>query len=119
MLKFNAKPIFAARGIDKPNWFLRKRGFTANTASRVVTGKLKELNFKRLEELCLWLNCLPHDLLEWAPDEGVSNPGKYELSALIREKKIVVLSEELKGLPLAKLEEIHKFIEEKKKESMQ
>ena len=119
MLKLNAAPIFAASSIDKPNAFLRNNGFTANTASDVVTGKVKVLNLKRLEELCLLLNCCPHDLLEWVPDTKITEPKKFELSALIKEKKVVVLSEELRGLPLSKLDEIHKFIEEKKKESMQ
>lgn len=116
MLKLSAAPIFAARSIDKPNAFLRNNGFTANTASDVVTGKVKVLNLKRLEELCLMLNCCPHDLLEWVPDANVSEPKKFELNALIKEQKVVVLSEELRGLPLSKLNEIHRFIEEKKKE---
>jgi ABC-type Na+ transport system ATPase subunit NatA len=38
---------------------------------------------------------------------------------LIRERKVVILSEELKGLPLDKLEEIHRFIEEKKREGVE
>lgn len=116
MLKLNAKPIFAARGIVKPNAFLRSNGFTANTASDIVVGKVKVLNLKRLEVLCLLLNCTPHDLLEWAPDANITETKKFELSNLIKEKKVVVLSEELRGLPLNKIDEIHRFIEEKKKE---
>lgn len=116
MLKLNAMPIFAARGIDRPNAFLRSNGFTTNTASDIVTGKVKVLNLKRLEELCLMLNCRPQDLLEWVPNANVVEPTKFELSALIKTQKVVVLSDELRGLPLAKLDEIHKFIEQKKKE---
>lgn|SRR5574338_726352 len=116
MLKLNTQPIFAARGIDKPNGFLRRHGFTADTASKIVTGKVRVLNFDRLEKLCLILNCRPEDLFEWEPDAKLVDAGKYELSALIKNKKVVVLSEELKGLPLAKLDEIHRYIEEKKKE---
>ncbi|MCK7526280.1 MAG: hypothetical protein MZV64_56090 [Ignavibacteriales bacterium] len=48
MLKLNAAPIFAARSIDKPNAFLRNNGFTANTASDVVTGKVKSAEFKTI-----------------------------------------------------------------------
>ena len=116
MLKLNAAPMFAARGILKPNAFLRKHGFTANGASDVVTGKVQKLNFKRMEQLCLLLNCLPHDIMEWTPDEGVTEPKKFELSKLMRETRVVVLSEELKGLPLDKIREVYSFIEEKKRE---
>jgi DNA-binding Xre family transcriptional regulator len=116
MLKLNVKPLFAARGIDKPNGFLRKHGFTADTASRVVTGKVRVLNLDRLEKLCLILNCKPEDLLEWEPSANFGDANKYELSGLMRSKKVVVLSNELKGLPLAKIEEVYSFIEEKKRE---
>ena len=116
MLKLNAKPLFAAKSIVKPNWFLRKNGFSAITASRIVTGGVKELHLERLEKLCLLLNCTPHDVLEWIPNENITEPGKYELSKLIKEKKIVVLSEELRGLSLADVEEVYRFVESKKRE---
>ncbi|MFZ1518973.1 MAG: helix-turn-helix transcriptional regulator [Ignavibacteriaceae bacterium] len=116
MLKLNSKPLFAAKSIVKPNWFLRKHGFTAVTASRIVTGGVKELHLDRLEKLCLLLNCTPHDLLEWTPDENLSEPKRFELSKLIKEKKIVVLSEELRGLNLAEVEEVYRFVENKKRE---
>ena len=119
MLRFNLKPIFAARGIDKPNGYLRKHGFNSNMASRIVTGNLKELNFNKVEVLCMILNCTPHDFLEWVPDASVTEPSKFELSALVKEKNVMVLSKELKGLPLAKIKEVYSFIEEKRKESMQ
>ena len=46
------------------------------------------------------------------------DPKKYEMSKLIKEKKVVVLSEELRGLTLAQVEEVHKFVESKKKENV-
>lgn len=116
MLKLNAKPLFAAKAIDKPNAFLRKNGFSTYTASDVVIGKVRMLNFDRMEKLCLILNCTPHDVLEWEPDASLVDPKKYELSKLIKDKKVVVLSEELRGLTLAQIEEVHKFVEDKKKE---
>ena len=118
MLKLNAKPLFAAKAIDKPNAFLRNNGFATDTASDIVTGKVRRLNFDRLEKLCLVLNCTPHDIFEWEPDVGLTEPKKYELSKLIKEKKIVVLSEELRGLTLAQVEEVHRFVESKKSEGV-
>lgn len=118
MLKLNAKPLFAAKAIDKPNAFLRNNGFGTDTASDIVTGKVRRLSFDRLEKLCLVLNCTPHDIFEWEPDASLVDPKKYELSKLIKEKKVVVLSEELRGLTLAQVEEVHKFVESKKKENV-
>jgi DNA-binding Xre family transcriptional regulator len=97
---------------------LRKSGFSPYSASQITNEKVKVLDLKHLERLCLLLNCTPHDLLEWVPDTKLTEPNKFELSKLIRERKVVILSEELKGLPLDKLEEIHRFIEEKKREGV-
>ncbi|MBE0539673.1 MAG: helix-turn-helix transcriptional regulator [Ignavibacterium sp.] len=118
MLKLNANAIFAAKSIVKPNAFLRKNGFTTNTASKIVTGKIKAIQLGRLEKLCLLLNCTPHDILEWEPDTTLGDPKKFEMSKLIKDKKIVVLSEELRGLTLAQVEEVHRFVEIKKNENL-
>lgn len=118
MLKLNAKLIFAAKSIVTPNGFLRKNGFTTNTASDIVTGKVKAIRLDRLEKLCLLLNCTPHDLLEWEPDTTIGDPQKYEMSKLIKDKKVVVLSEEMRGLTLAQVEEVHRFVESKKRENV-
>lgn len=116
MLKFNFKPMFAARGIDRPVGFLRKLGVSPYTSSYIARNKITSLRLEPLEQMCLWLNCTPHDFLEWEPDAKIAEPSKYELSKLIRAKKVVILSEELRGLSLEKLERIHRFIEETKKE---
>ena len=118
MLKLNAKPLFAAKAIDEPNAFLRNNGFATDTASDIVIGKVRRLNLDRLEKLCLILNCTPHDILEWEPDASLVDPKKYELSKLIKDKKIVVLSEEMRGLTLAQIEEVHRFVESKKSENL-
>jgi len=117
MLKFNFKPMFDARGIDKPVGFLRKIGVSPNKATNIKANNVKTLNLKAVENICLWLNCTPHDLMEWEPDVKISEPEKYELNKLRREKKMMVVSEELRSLPLEKLEKVHRFIEETKRES--
>ncbi len=116
MLKFNFKPMFDARGITHPVAYLRKLGVSPFTASYIANNKVKTLNLKAIEKICLRLNCTPHDLLEWEPDAGLAGQEKYELNKLRRETKMMVVSEELKDLPLDKLEKIHKFIEETKRE---
>jgi DNA-binding Xre family transcriptional regulator len=116
MLKFNFKSVFAARGIQSPTGFLRKAGFSPYTASYVATGKVEKLNLKLLERLCILLNCTPHDLLEWVPDEKLGDPNRFELSRLAGERKILPLQDELSGLTLGKVEEVKRFIEEKRRE---
>ncbi len=116
MLKFNFKPMFDARGITKPTGHLRKLGVSPHQASYIATNKVKTLNLKAIEKICLLLNCTPHDLLEWEPDTNLAEPGKYELNKLRKETKMMIVSEELRDLPLDKLEKIHRFIEETKKE---
>jgi DNA-binding Xre family transcriptional regulator len=116
MLKFNFKPMFDARGIDKPVGYLRKLGVSPYTASYIKHNKVKTLSLDVVERICLWLNCTPHDLLEWVPDAKVTKPEKYELNKLRREKQIMVVAEELRELPLEKLERVHRFIEETKRE---
>jgi len=116
MLRMNLKPVFAAKGIDKPNGLLRKNGFTAVSASDIARGKVRSIRLDTLEKLCLILNCTPHDFLEWEPGKDISQPKDFELSKLIKEKEVVVLSEELRGLSLAQIEEVHKFVQDKKRE---
>jgi len=116
MLKFNFKPIFDARGIDKPVGFLRRMGVSPSKATSIKANKVKSLNLKAVEEICLWLNCTPHDLMEWEPDKKLAEPGKYELNKLRREKKMMAVAEELRAMPLEKLEKVHRFIEETKGE---
>ncbi len=115
MLRLNLKTLFTLRGIDKPNAFLRKAGFSPYSSSLYARGKVKVIDLKHFERLCMLLNCTPHDLLEWEPDAGTDNANGYELSKLTNSRRVVVLSEELRGLSLDKLEEIHRFIEEKKR----
>ncbi|QQS34937.1 MAG: helix-turn-helix domain-containing protein [Ignavibacteriales bacterium] len=117
MLKFNFKSVFAARGIQSPTGFLRRAGFSPHTASYIATGKVEKLNLKLLERLCILLNCTPHDLLEWVPDTKLADPGRFELSKLAGERKVHSLQDDLSELTLGKVEEVKRFIEEKRKET--
>lgn len=115
MLRLNAKHLFAAKVIERPQGFLRNNGFTPSTANQIATGKVMQLKFKTLEKLCLVLNCTPHDLFEWVPDASVTEPGKFELSALMKDKQVVKLSEKLRAMTIAEIEEVNRFVEEKRK----
>ena len=114
MLKLNARHLFAAKVIERPQGFLRSNGFSPSTANDIATGKVRHIKLDALEKLCLVLNCRPHDVLEWEPDTKITEPNKFELSALIKEKNVNVLSEQLRGMTIAEIEEVQRFVEEKK-----
>lgn len=115
MLKLSARHLFAAKVIERPQSFLRNNGFSPSTANDIVTGKIKNFKLDVMEKLCLVLNCTPHDVLEWEPDAKITEPNKFELSALIKEKNVNVLSEQLRGMTIAEIEEVQRFVEEKRK----
>lgn len=116
MLRLNTKKIFAARAIDRPQAFLRKKGFSPHTASDIATGRTAQIKFKVLEKLCLALNCTPHDVMEWEPDEVVKNPEQFEMRILIKDKEIIKLNEQLRGLTLTDVEEVNRFVLEMRKQ---
>lgn len=115
MLKLSARRLFAAKVIERPQGFLRNNGFSPSMANTIVTEKVKNFNLSAMEKLCLVLNCTPHDFLVWEPDASITEPGKFELCKLIRQKEIVKLSEQLRGLTIAEIEEVNRFVEEKRK----
>ena len=116
MLRLDAKKIFAARAIEKPQGFLRNRGFSPHTASDLVTGRTVQIKFKVLERLRMVLNCTPHDLLVWEPDEGVKEPQAFELRALIKDKEIIKINEQLRGMTLTDVAEVNRFVLEMRKQ---
>ncbi len=82
MLYLNLKPIFAARGIDRPFSYLVKAGFTYHTAHNILNGNASSIRFDHLEELCRILVCEPNDIFAWQPDKGVQYPAQNPLTKL-------------------------------------
>ena len=120
MLKLNLMPLFAARGIDRPYYFLKKHGFTHQTANSLRNGKRLIVNVEHLTRLCELLWCEPNDLFEWQPASDSVIPGNHPLfnlktnkEAPINLKKMTatVPYKELKNLSTA----LTKEIEERKK----
>lgn len=70
MLSLNLKPIFSARGIDKPYTFLVKNGFTPHAANTLLNSKTRVFRLDHIERLCEVFVCEPNDLLVWKPDSG-------------------------------------------------
>lgn len=104
MLILNLKPIFTARGIDKPYAFLTKNGFTHNTAKSLVAGKSPTINIRYMERLCELLWCEPNDLFLWQPAENTRIPDGHPLLPLLRTQETVLnIKHMLARVPLKKL----------------
>lgn len=115
MLRFNFERIMKARGIDRPFSFLLKRGYSENTASRIVNNRLEQLNLKTVEKLCTLFNCTPNDLLEWTPGKSEAELESHPLYPLMRRDKVGELTQLINSVPLEKLQQIEKIILEEMK----
>ncbi len=105
MLTLNILPICKARSIRYPFAYLKKSGFAHSAAHQIVAGTLREPKLAHIEKLCILLECVPHDILEWTPGENQSL--KIPLAALIPKKETgFEWMQELKNLPLEKLREL-------------
>lgn len=52
-----------------------KVGITMSNLSILKTSKAKAIRFSTLEEICKVLDCQPGDILEYIPDERITNGG--------------------------------------------
>ena len=114
MLIFNPKRIFGLRGIERPNNFLVRNGFTAMIASRLLANGLPHVKVGNVGRLCELLNCTPNDLFDWKPAANTTLPENHALKTLVREDP-VHLTELLKDIPAEKLADLHAMIDELRK----
>ena len=114
MLQYNFNRIFKAKGIDKPFSYLKQAGFSDNFSTNVKNDRINRLSLDLLERLCLKLGCTPNDFLEWTPEKDTVLDNNHPLNELKRTDKILDLTRTLNSLPLSKLEEIEKIINDKK-----
>jgi DNA-binding Xre family transcriptional regulator len=110
MLTWNLKPIFKARGIERPYTFLIKAGISRHTATSLLGSNTIVIRLSHLELLCEKLNCTPHDFLQWKPNPSRPLPQDHQLNKLKKEPIGFDLSQTLKTLPLEKLNEIASII---------
>ena len=109
-LTFNFSRIFKARGIDKPFSFLVNIGYSDNFATRIVNNRIKRLDLVNIEKLCELLQCTPNDLLEWIPDSNDKINDNHPLNLIKRNDKVIQLTKILNSIPLDKLNEIERVI---------
>lgn len=110
MLVFNFDRLFKAKGIEKPFSYMRKSGFSENTASRIINNRLQRLSLKFVERLCELFQCTPNDLLEWVPSDDVTNVDKHPLATLQRRDTVMNLTKLLNSVPLNRLLEIEQIV---------
>lgn len=116
MLYLNLQRVISQRGIASPNKLLIKHGFTAYTASRILTNQVSGLSNEQLEKVCLALRCTPNDIYSWQKPTDANISADHPLHELVPKPQHLDMVQQLQELPLEKLEAIRKFIEEMPKE---
>jgi DNA-binding Xre family transcriptional regulator len=112
MIYLNLKPIFEAKGIDNPNHFLWKNGFTRHSAHNLLNNKTAGISFRHLEQLCLLLGCSPNDLLTWQQTNKTNVLPTHSLQTLTKEKSKGSITQTLRQLPVNKLQELRNFLDD-------
>lgn len=112
MLFFNLNHIFKLRGIDKPYSYLKSLGFSHMISTRLANNEADSMKAYMIEKICLDLNCTPNDLMEYQPDEEAKGDD-VQLNSLIRHNE-EDLKAMLKDIPLEKLDELKKFVDQLK-----
>ncbi|MES2763886.1 MAG: helix-turn-helix transcriptional regulator [Bacteroidota bacterium] len=111
MIYLNLKPIFEAKGIDNPNYFLWKNGFTRQAAHRLLNNTKEGITFRHLEQLCLLLSCSPNDLFTWHNTDKTNVLPTHALQKLTKEKSKGSITTTLQNLPVNKLNELRNFLD--------
>ncbi len=99
MLYYDFKSVMAAKGVENPYTWLKRKGFTHYLAGRIAANKAQGLSTNQLEKLCIVLGCTPHDLLVWKPSEG-QNGENHPLKVLQRKHQPSRIKQLMKGLTL-------------------
>jgi DNA-binding Xre family transcriptional regulator len=111
MLKLNLNYIFKIRGIKNTYGFIKKLGFSHDVSHRLAQGQTLGVKMKQLEALCLALHCTPNDLMEFEDTEGKVR-ADHPILNLKRDKEMVESIEQLRKLPLDKIKQLKRLMEE-------
>lgn len=79
MLTFQLKELLERKGYKPNAQVLRNLGFSYTTAYKMLNGEVSSVNFKHLEELCIFLNCTPNDLYRFVPENPLQVPRAHSL----------------------------------------
>lgn len=106
MLKLNLKPVFQARGIERPYTFLVKAGLSPHSANVILNSASRVFRLDHIEVLCEKLNCTPNDILIWIPAQNSLLSEKHPLNRLKQGIPSFNWKETFKTIPLEQLNEI-------------
>jgi len=115
MLNLNLKPIFEARGIERPYTYLVKASISRATAHNILNSKTRVFRLDHIELLCRVLICEPNDLLSYTPDSQTIVPEMHPLNNLTKEEASQSsIKNSLANIPYKELKEITAQLFEKK-----
>jgi len=117
MLRLNLNHILKARGIEKSFTFLTKLGITNITAHKFKSGNYSRPPIKQIEQICIALHCTPNDLFEWSPDAQSNIPPDHPMQTLKRDNTSEGLASLIRTLPLDRIAQIQKLIEDHDKKA--
>jgi len=72
MIRVNLDVMLAKRKMSVSH-LAEKVGITMANISILKNGKAKAIRFSTLEEICKTLECQPGDIIEYVPDEKISD----------------------------------------------
>lgn len=110
MLRIELGRIFRIRGVRYPFKELRKLGISKNTASNLLSGRVKSISDRHLELICGRLNCTPNDLYAWKPDNAGVDVERHPLKGLMRDDNAGRIDDILQEVPLDKLNEAREML---------
>lgn len=109
MLNLNLKPIFQARGIERPYTYLVKAGISRATAHNILNSKTRIFRLDHIELLCRVLICEPNDLIAYTPDPDTPLQDTHPLNNLIQDDTSKPgIKESFANIPYKELKEITK-----------
>lgn len=118
MITINVSAVLNEREVKNHASYLHQNGFTWHTASRMLSKNTKGITFKNLERLCTVLHCTPNDVLVWNADNGAKPDSSQPLHQLVSPELKAYVTHGFKNLPIEKLREIRKIIEQEVKNNM-
>lgn len=115
MLNLNLKPIFEARGIERPYTYLVKAGISRQCAHNILSSKTRVFRLDHIELLCRVLNCEPNDLLSYTPDSQTILSETHPLNNLRQEViSQTSMKDSLANIPYKELKALTSQLLEKK-----
>jgi DNA-binding Xre family transcriptional regulator len=112
MLIYNFDRIFKARGIERPFSYLRKAGFSDYLSSKIANNRIKSIRLSSIERFCLLMKCTPNDIMVWIPENNMDYESDHPMNIIKSNDDDVDIIKLINSVPLGKLPEIEKLIEE-------